>query len=408
MAFDVEKVRQDFPMLKEAMSGKKLIYLDNAASALKPASVIDEVSHYYAHEYSTIHRAVYELSTNVSEKYNKVRRQVAQFINAKTEDEVIFTRGTTESINLVAHCYGREFLNAGDEIILTEMEHHANIVPWQLLAKEVGAELKYVTFDKDGKLDIEQYKSLLSKKTKICAFIHASNTIGTINPIKEMVALAHQVGAITVIDGAQAVPHFDVDVQDLDCDFYAFSGHKLCGPTGVGVLYGKMALLEKMRPYQGGGDMVREVGLYQTSFQDPPMKFEAGTPMIGQVIGLGAALTYIQSINRHASDQHEMYLIDLFKQELAKCPDVKIYSTTGAKVPLLSFNIDKIHALDLGTMLGLKGIAIRTGTMCAQPALNRFGERSACRVSFAFYNTEDEVLRFLEALYELTPLLARS
>lgn len=407
MVFDVEKVRRDFPMLKQSMSGKPLIYLDSAASALKPNSVIETITSYYAEEYSTIHRSVYELSTNVMEKYSLVRRKIAKFINAASDEEIVFTRGTTESINLVAMCYGRDYIRAGDEIILTEMEHHSNLVPWQMLAQELGATIKYVSFDTNGILNLEEYKQLLGPKTKICAFAHASNAIGSIHPIKEMIALAHEVGAVCLVDGAQAIPHFDVDVQDLDCDFYAFSGHKMLGPTGIGVLYGKKDILAKMRPYHGGGDMVREVTLQNTTFQEAPLKFEAGTPMIAQVLGLGSAVEYLTSINRHATEQHETYLINLIQEEFDRFPGLATFTTSGPKVPLVSFNFQKIHALDLGTMLALKGIAIRTGTLCAQPAMNRFGQRSVCRISLAFYNTEVEVTKLLQSLQELTPLLTR-
>ncbi len=407
MIFDVEKIRRDFPMLKQTMSGKPLVYLDNAASTLKPKSVIDAIVQFYSEEYSTIHRAVYELSTNSSEKYSAVRRMVAKLLNAESDEEIIFTRGTTESINLVAMCYGREFIRAGDEIIVSEMEHHSNIVPWQLLAEELGAEIKVLPIDANGELNLEVFKTLLNSKTKICAIGHASNSLGTINPIKKMCALAHEVGAICVVDGAQAVPHFNVDVQDLDCDFYAFSGHKIFGPTGIGVLYGKKHLLKKMRHYHGGGDMVREVNFTKTTFQDAPLKFEAGTPMIAQVLGLGAAIEYMMAHNRHASEQYETSLIKFAMEELEKIPGLTIYGTSQKRVPLISFNIDKIHALDLGTMIALKGIAIRTGTMCAQPALNRFRQSSVCRISLSIYNTKEEIGKLSTALLELTPLLAR-
>lgn len=404
--FDPEAFRKEFPMCQQTMNGYPLIYLDNAASTLKPQRVIDTVTNYYAHEYATIHRAAYELSTAVSERYSNVRRQVAEFINAPSEEEIIFTRGTTESLNLVAQCYGRHFLHSGDEIILTELEHHANIVPWQILADEIGCTIKVAPINDQGELDLKAFKALLSSKTKLCAVSHASNVLGTVSPVREICQLVHDAGGICVVDGAQAIPHLDVDVQNLDCDFYAFSGHKLFGPTGVGALYGKKKLLEKMPPYQGGGDMVREVSFIKTTYQDPPFKFEAGTPMVAQVLGLGTVLTFLKSIHRPTYYQYERHLLKQAVEMLRTIPGLTIYGTAEEKVPLVSFLIDRVHPLDLGTMIGLKGVAMRTGTLCAQPTLNHFGLRSICRISFAPYNTEKEIISLLHFLEEMTALLA--
>ena len=407
MVFDVERIRKEFPMLKQTMSGKPLIYLDNAATTLKPKCVIDTISQFYEEEYATIHRAVYELSISASERYATVRRNIAKFINADSDEEIIFTRGATEALNIVASCYGKDFIREGDEILLTEMEHHSNIVPWQMLANEVGCEIKVVPINEDGSLNMIEFEKHLSSRTKICSITHASNALGTINPIKKICEMVHNVGGICVVDGAQAIAHFDIDVEDLDCDFYAFSGHKVFGPTGIGVLYGKKHLLQKMRPYHGGGDMVREVSFVKTTYQDPPIKFEAGTPMVAQVLGLGAAIEFVKTLNRHATEQHETYLYETALEEIKKIPGISLIGTSNPRVPLITFTIDKIHPLDLGTMIALKGIAIRTGTICAQPALNHFGKRSVCRISMAPYNSEQEIEQVVVTLDELTTLLTR-
>lgn len=391
-------------MLKQTMNGHPLVYLDNAATTLKPQSVIDAISRFYTQEYSTIHRSVHELSTSASERYTAVRQTVARFIRCQ-EEEVIFTRGATESLNIVAQCYARPLLKKGDEIILSEMEHHANIVPWQLVAEEKGCIIKVIPMDDEGNLLLEEYAKILTPRTKIVAVCHASNSVATINPIKEMAIMAHEVGAIFVVDGAQAIAHVPVDVAQLDCDFYAFSGHKIYGPTGVGVLFGKKALLEMMTPYHGGGDMVKEVTFAKTTFQDPPLKFEAGTPLIAGVLGLGAAIDFYQSLDRLAVENHERILCERLFSELGNVPGMRIFGKAACRVPLVTFTLDKVHPLDLGTMLSLKGIAIRTGTLCAQPALHHFGERSACRVSLAPYNTQEEIEFILNTLSELTPSL---
>ncbi len=407
MRFNLEKLREQFPMLKQTMNGNPLIYLDNAATTFKPRCVIDTITRFYESEYSTIHRSIYEFSAVASERYSGVRRKIADFLHLKDEQELIFTRGATESLNIVAQCYGRSFLHEGDEIVISEMEHHANIVPWQMVAEEKGCIIKVIPMDDEGNLSLEALKKILSPRTKIVSVCHASNSVGTINPIQQITKMAHDVGAICVVDGAQAAPHITVDLQELGCDFYAFSGHKIFGPTGIGILYGKKPLLEAMRPYHGGGDMVREVTFAKTTYQDPPMKFEAGTPMIAQVLGLGAAIDFFTSLDRPAMEEHERSLAQIIIQQLENFPGITILGRAQNRLPLVTFIHDKIHPLDLGTMMALKGVAIRTGTLCAQPALSHFRQRSACRVSIAPYNTEEEIHSFMNALSELCPLLVK-
>ncbi len=405
MAYNPELVRKDFPMLQKEMSGKPFIYLDSAATTQKPKVVIDTITDFYSNGYATVHRGVYEHAIIASERYSEVRRQVQKFINAKEEEEIIFTRGTTESINIVALSYAREFLRGGDEIVITEMEHHANIVPWQLICEEIGANLIIAPMDDNGELILEEFEKKLSHRTKIVSVCHISNLMGTINPISEITKMAHAVGAIVLVDGAQSAPHLPIDVQEIDCDFFVFSGHKVYGPTGIGILYGKKELLEKMRPYHGGGDMIQEVTFAKTTFQKAPLKFEAGTPPIAEVLGLGAAITYLTSLDRKALHLHEDTLLKTAMSKLSEVEGLKILGTAKNKSSVITFTLSDIHSLDLGVLIGLKGIAIRTGVMCANPTLHHFGVQTAARISFGLYNTTAEIDEFLIALAEVRALV---
>lgn len=390
--------REDFPMLQKKIHGKPLVYFDSAATSLKPYSVIEAIKEFYQDRYGTVHRAVYTLSLESTSLYGQVRKLVKQFLNAAYEEEIIFTKGTTDSINLVAASFGKAFFKAGDEVIISEMEHHANIVPWQLMCEERGAVLKVIPVTDQGELDLEVYKRMLSDKTKMVAITHMSNALGTINPIKEMIALAHERGAKVLIDGAQSAPHIGVDVQDLQADFFAFSGHKIFGPTGVGVLYGRKELLEQMPPYQGGGDMIAQVSFKKTTYQPLPLKFEAGTPMIGAVIGLGAALRYVESIGRESLERYEEKLLLYATQKLEMVSDLKVVGTSLHKGPIISFVMPGLHPFDLGILLDLQGIAVRTGHHCAQPLMERFKTPGMVRLSFAPYNTFEEIDYFIEKL----------
>ncbi len=405
MVFDPKLVRKDFPMLQREMSGKQFVYLDTAATAQKPKVVIDAMSKFYSEGYATVHRGVYEHAIIATEKYSDVRVLVQKFINAESEEEIVFTRGTTESINIVALCYAREFVRGGDEILITEMEHHSNIVPWQLICEELGANLIVAPMDDKGELILEEFEKKLSVRTKIVAVCHISNLLGTINPIKEITRMAHSVGAVVLVDGAQSAPHLPIDVQDLDADFFAFSGHKVYGPTGIGILYGKKELLEKMRPYHGGGDMIQEVTFAKTTYQPAPLKFEAGTPPIVEVIGLGAALEYLNKLDRKAMLVHEEMCLEIATYKLRQIPEVTIIGNAKEKSSLITFTVNGMHSLDLGVLIGLKGIAIRTGAMCANPTLHHFGLQTASRISFGLYNTEDEIEAFLKALDETKSLI---
>lgn len=394
----MKQLRDDFPILK-----KPLIYFDSAATSQKPQVVLDGMHRFYSEEYGTVHRAVYDLATGATELYNNVRKQVQAFLHAASADEIIFTKGTTESINLVARCFP---LQAGDEIIISEMEHHSNIVPWQMTCKERGAVLKIIPMTDKGELDLEAYKKLLNPRTKLVSVAHISNSTGTVNPIRHIIELAHQHKAKVFIDGAQAAAHIPVDVQKLDADFYAFSGHKVFGPTGIGILYGKKELLEEMPPYQGGGDMIETVTMNHTIYQPAPLKFEAGTPLIAQVIGLGAALTYIESIGLSKIAAWEKDLLIYATDKLKAVKGLKIIGTAKEKGAIISFVIDGIHHLDIGTLLNLKGIAVRTGHHCAQPAMERFGISGTTRISFAPYNTRAEIDTFVDALRDIVKQLS--
>lgn len=402
---DVSQVRREFPMLQTHMNGRPLTYLDSAATSHKPKSVIEAMSRFYEEEYATVHRAVYELAAKATEKYCLVRRKVQNFIHAKQEEEIIFTRGTTESINLIASSFGKKYIHEGDEILISEMEHHSNIVPWQLLAKERGAILKWIPMLESGELDMQQFHRLLTDKTKIVSVAHIANSTGTLNPIDEIIKAAHAKGARVMIDGAQAAGHMPINVQEIGCDFYAFSGHKMYGPTGVGILYGKRELLEELPPYQSGGDMIDRVDMEGTTFQKTPLKFEAGTPLIAQVIGLGEAIDFLERWNLEDVHAWEQRLLQKATKELQAIPELKIWGTAQKKGAILSFTVGGLHALDIGTFMGLKGFAIRTGHLCAQPTLKHFGLPSLARISFGIYNTLDEIGHFAEALKETMLLL---
>lgn len=387
----LDRIRADFPILKLQVSGKPLVYLDNAASSQMPQPVIERMVRYQKEEHSNIHRAVHYLSELATQEYEEARVKVQHFLHAKESREIIFTRGTTEAINLVMHGYGRAFIGKGDEIILSGLEHHANIVPWQMLAEEKGAVLRVIPMNDQGELLIDEFKALFNKNTKFLALSHVSNALGTINPVKEMVAFAHKHGVPVLLDGAQAAPHQAIDVQDLDCDFYTFSGHKMCGPTGIGALYGKAHLLEKMQPYQGGGDMILSVTFEKTVYNVIPSKFEAGTPPIMAAIVLGAAIDYLNGIGLGNIEAYEHELLEYATEKVSAIPGVRIIGTAAKKAAVLSFEIGGVHPHDVGTILNSEGIAIRTGHHCAQPVMDRFHVPATARASFAFYNTREEV-----------------
>lgn len=403
--FNVCKIRQEFPMLHQTVHGKPFIYFDTAATAHKPRSVIDALSAFYKEEYATVHRSLYDFASLATARYDAVRKQVKEFLNASFTEEIIFTRGTTEGINLVASSFGKTFIQSGDEILISVMEHHSNILPWQFLSAEKKAHLKVIPINEKGELILEEYEKLLSDRTKIVSIAHISNATGTINPIREIIRLAHARGAKVLIDGAQAASHMPLDMQALGADFYVFSGHKAYGPTGVGVLYGKRALLEKMPPYQGGGDMVDRVTMHSATFQPLPLKFEAGTPMIAQVIGLGEALTFIEGIGRERIAAWENELLNYATKRLEEIKELKIIGTSAQKGPLISFIIEGVHPLDIGTLLDMRGIAVRTGQLCAQPTLQHFGVPALTRISFGLYNTFEEVDHFIHSLKEILLLL---
>jgi cysteine desulfurase/selenocysteine lyase len=390
-AFEVERVRADFPILQIEVEGKPLVYLDNAASSQMPQSVIDRLVRYQTTEHANIHRAVYTLSERATAAFEEARLKLQRFINAPDEREVIFTSGTTEAINLVMHGHGRKFIKSGDEIVLTTLEHHSNIVPWQMLAEETGAIIRVLPINDAGELCLDQFEPLLNARTKLVGVSHVSNALGSINPIKQMIALAHERGVPVLVDGAQAPAHMPVDVQDLDCDFYAFSGHKLCGPTGIGVLYGKAALLEKMQPFKGGGDMILSVSFEKTVYNTIPHKFEAGTPPIAAAIGLGAAVDYLSAIGMDTIARYEHTLLQYATAQLSALPGLRLIGTAHNKAAVLSFTLDGIHPHDVGTLLSQEGIAVRTGHHCAQPVMARFKVPATTRASFAFYNSMAEV-----------------
>ncbi|MFZ3221401.1 MAG: cysteine desulfurase [Rhodoferax sp.] len=391
VAFDVQRIRADFPILQRSVAGKPLVYLDNAASSQMPQAVIDRLVHYQTHEHANIHRAVHTLSERATVAYEGARRTLQHVLNAREEREIIFTSGTTDSINLVMQGWGRKFIGAGDEIILTVLEHHSNIVPWQMLAAEKGATLRVVPINDAGELLLDDYAALFNAHTRLVSMGHVSNALGSINPVQQMIALAHAHGVPVLVDGAQAASHMAVDVQALDCDFYAFSGHKMCGPTGIGVLYGRAALLEQMQPFKGGGDMIHTVTFEKTTYNTIPHKFEAGTPPIAAAIGLATAVDYLSAIGMPAIAAHEQALLQYATQQLGEVPGVRLIGTAVHKAAVLSFTVAGIHPHDVGTLLNQEGVAVRTGHHCAQPLMQRLGVAATSRASFAFYNTLAEV-----------------
>jgi cysteine desulfurase/selenocysteine lyase len=397
-AFDVERVRQDFPVLAQTVNGKPLTYLDNSASSQVPRVVIERGSKYLREEHSNIHRGVHYLSQRATTAYEGAREKVRRFINARDAKECIFVRGCTEGINLVMHGYGRKFVSEGDEIVVSAMEHHANIVPWQMLCEEKGARLRVIPMNDAGDLLLDEFDGLLNERTRLVAVMHVSNALGTINPIKEIVSRAHRQGAPVLVDGAQAAPHLAVDVQDLDADFYIISGHKMFAPTGSGVVYGKAEWLERMNPFLGGGDMIRTVTFERTTYAGLPNKFEAGTPAIASQIGLGAAIDYLNSLDRAGALAHEQELLAYATELLSSIRGVRIVGTAREKASVVSFVIDDVHPHDVGTILDQEGIAIRAGHHCAQPVMQRFKIPATARASFAFYNTKDEVDRLASAV----------
>jgi cysteine desulfurase/selenocysteine lyase len=402
----IDKIRGDFPILGLQVSGKPLVYLDNAASSQMPQQVIDRIVRYQKEEHSNIHRAVHYLSEMATKEFEAARVKVQHFLNAKESREIIFTRGTTEAINLVMHGYGRAFIGKGDEIILSGLEHHANIVPWQMLAEEKGAVIRVIPMNDAGELLIDEFEALFNEKTRFLALTHVSNALGTVNPVKAMAAFAHQRGVPVLLDGAQAAPHQVLDVQDLDCDFYAFSGHKMCGPTGIGVLYGKAHLLEKMQPYQGGGDMILSVTFEKTTYNVIPAKFEAGTPPIMAAIALGTAIDYLGRIGLDNIAAYEHELLDYATMRVTALPGVRIIGTAAKKAAVLSFEIKGVHPHDVGTILNEDGIAIRTGHHCAQPVMQRFCVPATARASFAFYNTKQEIDKLVDGIRKVQEMFS--
>jgi cysteine desulfurase/selenocysteine lyase len=390
-ALDVQRVREDFPILSVKVRGKPLVYLDNAATSQKPKTVLDALRRFYTEECSNVHRGVHTLSERATQDYEDARSKVRGFLNAGHKREIIFVRGTTEAINLVAQSYGRTNLNAGDEVLITAMEHHSNIVPWQILCQQTGAALRVAPINDDGELLLDEFEKLLNTRTRLVAVTHVSNALGTINPVRQIIERAHKWNAPVVVDGAQAAPHLRIDVQELDCDFYAFSGHKVYGPTGIGVLYGKTELLEAMPPYQGGGEMILSVTFEKTIYNNPPHKFEAGTPSIAAAIGLGAAIEYVSAIGFERIAAHEHQLLAYATDALSRIPGLRIIGTAKQKAGVISFVLDGVHPHDIGTILDREGIAVRTGHHCAQPVMQRFGVPATTRASFAFYNTREEV-----------------
>lgn len=395
---NVQKIRKDFPILSVKVHGKPLVYFDNAATTLKPKSVIDATRRHYEKRTANIHRAVHTLSEQATADYEAVRLKIKNFLNAARVSEIIFTKGSTESINIVANSYGRSFLKEGDEIVISEMEHHSNIVPWQILCEEKKCVLRVAPINDNGELIWEEFEKLLGPRTKLVSMVYISNSLGTINPIKKIIEAAHRVGAVILVDGAQAVSHRSVDVRGLDCDFFVFSGHKIFGPTGVGVLYGKEALLNKMPPYQGGGDMIASVTFEKTTYNVLPYKFEAGTPNIAGVIGLGAALDYVLSIGLEAIAKYEHELLEYGTKKLKTIPDLRLIGTAKDKTAILSFVLPNVHAHDLGTLVDEEGVAVRTGHHCTQPVMKHFGVPATARASLAFYNTKAEIDRLVKAI----------
>jgi cysteine desulfurase / selenocysteine lyase len=404
-ALDIAAIRQEFPILNREVKGRPLIYLDNAATTQKPQQVIDAIIHYYTNYNANIHRGIHTLAEEATADFEKTRDLVKSFIGATSREEIIFTKGTTEGINLVAYTWGRKNIKAGDEIIISTMEHHSNIVPWQILCEEKDAVLKVIPINDDGELILNEYEKMLGPKTKLVSIVQVSNALGTVNPVKQMIARAHEVGAVVMVDGAQSAVHLDIDVSDMGCDFFAFSAHKLYGPTGVGVLYGKKELLESMPPFQGGGEMIKEVTFKKTTFNDLPYKFEAGTPNIADVIAFKSAIHFIQSIGKEKIRKHEQELLEYAHQELEKIPGLKIVGKAKDKISVVSFIIENAHPQDIGILLDNRGIAVRTGHHCAQPLMDRFSIPGTSRASFAVYNTKYELDELVNALRRVVKIL---
>ncbi len=397
-ALDIQKIRKEFPILDQSINGKPLAYFDNAATTQKPKQVIDALTDYYSSYNANIHRGIHTLAEKATQAFEQTRGALQKFINAPEKEEIIFTKGTTDSINLVAGSWGRQTLKKGDEIVVSGLEHHSNIVPWQLLANEKEAVIRVIPVLEDGSLDMDVFKTLLNDKTRLVAVNHASNSLGTINPIREITKLAHEAGAVVLIDGAQAGAHLDIDVQAIDCDFYALSAHKFYGPTGAGALYGKRTLLEAMPPYQGGGEMIREVSFNQTTYNDIPYKFEAGTPNIADVIAMKAAIDFITATNKQQMAAYESELLTYATEQTSALPGFRVVGTAENKVSVLSFLIDGIHPFDIGQMLDARGVAVRTGHHCTQPLMDHFGIEGTVRASFAVYNTRKEIDQMVEGI----------
>lgn len=404
--FDVARIRADFPILAETIHGKPLVYLDNAATTHKPRAVIDAISEVYQRHYSNVHRGVHTLSQRSTDLFEGAREKVRGFINAAKTREIIFVRGTTEAINLVAQTYGKAKIRVGDEILITAMEHHSNIVPWQMLCEQTGAKLQVVPIDRRGELDMEAFDRLLNDRTRLVSVVHMSNALGTVNPIKTIIDSAHRRGIPVLIDGAQSAPHMPVDVQALDCDFFAFSGHKLYGPSGIGILYGKEALLKAMPPYQGGGDMIRQVTFDKTEYNELPYKFEAGTPAIADAIALGTAIDYVQAIGMTAIAEHEHRLLSYATERAMHIPGLNVIGTAHDKGAILSFTLERVHPHDVGTLLDQLGIAIRAGHHCAMPVMDFFGVPATVRASFAMYNTVEEVDTLMDGIQQVIEVFA--
>ncbi|SNS19449.1 cysteine desulfurase / selenocysteine lyase [Belliella buryatensis] len=404
MSLNIQEIRALFPVLHQEVNGKPLVYFDNAATTQKPISVIDALSAYYKNDNSNIHRGAHTLADRATRYYENTRKLLQQFLNAREEAEIIFTKGTTEGINLVASTFGRKYINEGDEIIISTLEHHSNIVPWQMLCEEKGAVLKIIPINEAGDLDMQAFKDLVSPKTKLVSIIHVSNALGTINPVEEIIELSHQVGAKVLLDGAQSTSHLEVDVQALDCDFLVFSAHKLYGPTGLGVLYGKRVVLEEMPPYQGGGEMIKEVTFTKTTYNELPFKFEAGTPNIGDVIAFGKALEFINQLGKKQIKAHEDELLAYASDSLSQIKGFIPVGTAREKISVISFNINGMHPFDVGMMLDANGIAVRTGHHCTQPLMQRFGIEGTVRASFSVYNTKSEIDKLVASVSKIAKL----
>jgi cysteine desulfurase/selenocysteine lyase len=406
MTFDIQRIRQDFPILSQTINGKPLVYFDNAATTQKPIPVINALQEYYQTMNANIHRGIHTLAEKATAEYELTRDKVKEFVNSSSSEQIIFTRGTTEGINLVARSYGGSFLKEGDEVIISAMEHHSNIVPWQMICEEKKAVLKVIPINDAGELLIEEFEKLLTLKTKIVAVVHVSNSLGTINPVKEIIQKAHEVNAVVLVDGAQSVSHLDIDVQDLDVDFFVFSGHKLFCPTGIGVLYGKRELLDKMPPYQGGGEMIKEVSFAKTTYNELPYKFEAGTPNIADTIALRKGIEYLEAIGKSVTRAYENELLEYATKVLTEFDNIKLIGTAKNKVSVCSFVMKGIHHQDIGIILDTEGIAIRTGHHCTQPLMERFGIPGTSRASFAFYNTKEEIDKLGMGLRKVIKMMA--